>query len=79
MGDSILKSHLENLELAELIEKLRKNGCGDLVDALLNNEGDVYTKKGRLNKSGACRIMKIKTKQLEDLLEEAKNVLVDSV
>ena len=74
-----MKSHLESLEIAELIEKLKKNGCGELVDALLNNESDVYTKKGRLNKSGACRIMKIKTKKLEDLLEEAKLVLTDSV
>ena len=74
-----MKSQYENLEMAELIDKLKNNGCGELVDALLNNESTTYTRKGRLNKSGACRVLKVKTKQLEDMLANAKEILGDDL
>ena len=41
----------DQLENQELIQKLIDNGYGNLVDAFLLNDGKVYTKKGRLNKS----------------------------
>ena len=41
----------------------------------LSNENLVYTNKGRLNKSGACRILKMKTKELETFLVECRKVL----
>lgn len=66
---------LEEMEIQELIQKLIKNGYEDIVKILLENDNKVYTKKGRLNKSGACRKLKLKTKQLEDKLEEMKNLL----
>jgi hypothetical protein len=66
---------IDEIERQELIEKLIKNGYGDIVNILLENDNKVYTKKGRLNKSGACRKLKLKTKQLEDKLEEMKNLL----
>jgi hypothetical protein len=66
---------IDEMERQELIEKLIKNGYGDIVNMLLENDNKVYTKKGRLNKSGACRKLKLKTKQLEDKLEEMKNLL----
>jgi len=53
---------VELLERTELIQKLIENGYAELVEALLYNEGKVYTKKGRLNKSGACRVLNWKTK-----------------
>jgi hypothetical protein len=65
----------DEMERQELIQKLIKNGYGDVVKVLLENDNKVYTKKGRLNKSGACRKLKLKTKQLEDKLEEMKNLL----
>lgn len=65
---------LEAIERSELIEKLRQHGYGDLIDALLANESQAYTKKGRLNKSGACRVLGWKTKQLEDALAECKKL-----
>jgi hypothetical protein len=68
-------SGIENLERQELIDKLVANGFGDVVKALLDDEKKVYTKKGRLNKSGACRKLKIKSKQLEDMLSEMRNIL----
>ena len=68
-------SFFESLEREELIAKLRENGHGDLIDALLENEKDVYTKKGRLNKSGACRVLNWKSKQLEDALVACRDVL----
>lgn len=71
------KSSLEILEQQELIQKLIDQGYGELIDALLMNESKVYTKKGRLNKSGACRVLGWKTKQLEDALEACKGILDD--
>jgi len=66
---------LDDIERQELIQKLVDRGYGELVEALLSNEGKVYTKKGRLNKSGACRVLGWKTKQLEDALEECREIL----
>lgn len=66
---------IDQMEREELIQKLIQNGYGDIVQVLLENENKVYTKKGRLNKSGACRKLKLKTKQLEDKLNEMKNLL----
>lgn len=70
---------LDDMERQELIEKLIKSGYGEIVQVLLENENKVYTKKGRLNKSGACRKLKLKTKQLEDKLLEMKNLLKDDL
>lgn len=69
-----MSSLLESIERAELIEKLREKGFEDLIEALLM-ENQVYTKKGRLNKSGACRVLGWKTKQLEDALAECRKIL----
>lgn len=65
----------EIFEREELIQKLVENGYGDLIEALLLNETKVYTKKGRLNKSGACRVLGWKAKELEDALEACKEIL----
>lgn len=70
-----MSKSFDEMERQELIEKLISNGYGDIVQILLENENKVYTKKGRLNKSGACRKLKLKTKQLEDKLLEMKNLL----
>lgn len=69
-----MSSLIESIERQELVDKLREAGFGELVDMLLNNN-KVYTKKGRLNKSGACRLMGLKTKQLEDALAECRELL----
>ena len=66
---------VEQLEHQELIEKLKKWGYGDLVKALMENEGEVFTKKFRLNKSGACRVLGWKNKQLEDALAACREIL----
>lgn len=70
-------SMLEEMERQELIQKLIDSGFGELVETLLLNETKVYTKKGRLNKSGTCRVLGWKTKQLEDALEECRKILQD--
>jgi pyridoxal/pyridoxine/pyridoxamine kinase len=72
------KNLLELLERQELLQKLTEAGYGDLIEALLLNENKVYTKKGRLNKSGACRVLGWKTKQLEDALEACREILKES-
>ena len=66
---------IEQLEKQELIDKLRGTGYAPLIDALLSNEKDVYTKTGRLNKSGACRVLGWKPKELEQALEACKDIL----
>ena len=71
----MVSSMVEDIERQELIQKLIKKGYGELIEALLSNENKVYTKKGRLNKSGTCRVLGWKSKQLEDALEECKNIL----
>jgi len=63
------------LERSELIQKLIDSGYSELVEALLYNENKTYTKRGRLNKSGACRVLGWKTKQLEDALAECRRIL----
>lgn len=68
----------EEIEIRELIQKLYDNGHGDLVDAFLLNEKEVYTKKSRLNKCGACRVLGWKTKKLEEKLRECRELLTDS-
>lgn len=73
------KSSLEILEQQELIQKLVDQGYGELIDALLMNENATYTKKGRLNKSGACRVLNWKTKQLEDALAACREILKDNL
>jgi hypothetical protein len=69
----------DTLEKREIIQKLKKHlknmGYGDLINILLENEEKVYTKKGRLNKSGACRASGWKTKQLEDALAACRIIL----
>lgn len=68
-------SLIEMLERQELIEKLCDKGHKKLIEVLLDNEKKVYTKKGRLNKSGACRILGWKPKQLEEALAECRIIL----
>jgi hypothetical protein len=65
----------EYYERQELIKKLIDNGYQDIVEAFLDNEKKVYTKKGRLNKSGACRFLGLKSKELEDKLLEMRKIL----
>lgn len=63
------------IELQEVIQKLRDKGYSELVDCLLDNERDCYTKKGRLNKSSTCRKLNWKGKKLEDALAEMRDIL----
>jgi len=66
---------IEILERQEIIDKLSSKGHKELVETLLSNESKVYTKKGRLNKSGACRALGCTGKQLEDALFECREIL----
>lgn len=64
-----------NIEMQEVIDKLREAGYGELVDCLLDNERECYTKKGRLNKSSTCRKLDWKSKKLEDAFKQMKAIL----
>lgn len=65
----------DQIESQELIQKLIDNGYGNIVDAFLLNDAKVYTKKGRLNKSGACRVLDCKPRDLELAMIECQNLL----
>jgi hypothetical protein len=65
----------DQIESQELIQKLIDSGFGEVVDAFLLNDIKVYTKKGRLNKSGACRVLKCKPKDLEDAIQACQDIL----
>ena len=67
------------LEKQELLDKLTDQGYGKLVEVLLMNESKCYTRSGRLNKSGACRILQWKPKQLEDALNKCREILKDDI
>jgi hypothetical protein len=75
MDTKITANPVQLLELSEIIEKLRKNGYSEVVECLLDNEAECYTKKGRLNKSATTRKLKWKNKQLEDALENMRELL----
>lgn len=70
-----ISNSFDQLENQELIQKLIDSGFGNLVDAFLLNDGKVYTKKGRLNKCGACRVLKCKPKELEDAIKSCQELL----
>ena len=66
---------IEGIERSELIQKLIDAGYGDKIDALLSNENKWTTKKDRLNKSGACRVLECKPKELEQMIEKWREIL----
>ncbi len=66
---------LEGIENTELLNILENSYLKEKINLLLSNENLVYTKKGRLNKSGACRILNMKNKELETFLEECRKIL----
>ncbi len=68
-------SATESVEMQEILQKLNDAGYSKIVDAFLSNENKVYTKKGRLNQSGACRILGCKPKELREILEKCKEII----
>lgn len=64
-----------SIETQEVIQKLKESGYSEIVDCLLDNEKDCYTKKGRLNKSSTCRKLNWKGKKLEDALQQMRIIL----
>lgn len=71
----MFNNFVEVIESQELLQKIEKAGYAKVVELFLLNENKVYTKKGRLNKSGACRILKCKPKELDDLLKKLKDII----
>lgn len=68
------------IEQEELVQILTKHGFADILDVLYYencSDHKVFTKKGRLNKSGACRAMDCKPKDLEEAFKECRKILGD--
>lgn len=70
---------MKNLEQQELIQKLIDGGHRELVETLLLNHEKAFTRGGRANKSGICRLLKIKSKHLEDALIDCRRILGDDI
>ena len=68
-------SFIEEIETKELIQKLIDNGFEREVIAFTIYENKVFTKKGRPNKSGACRTLDYKPKELENRFKLMKELL----
>jgi hypothetical protein len=66
---------VDGIERSELIQRLIDSGYGEEIDKLLSSECKWTTKKDRLNKSGACRVLGLKPKELEQLIEKWKEIL----
>lgn len=66
---------VQAIEMREIIQKLKENGYAEIVECLLDNESDCYTKRGRLNKSATIRKLGWKSKQLEDALTAMREIL----
>jgi len=70
-----MSNFIDILENQELIDKIESAGFKEIIDILLMNESKVYTKKGRLNKSGACRMLNCKPRDLEFLLQKFREII----
>lgn len=70
------KNFVDLLMEQEMIQKLVDRGFSTLIEALLSHDGKVWTKKGRLNKSGACRKLGCKPKELEMALLKCREILL---
>jgi hypothetical protein len=66
-------------EQADLLKKLEAHGLGEFVALMLSDERQVYTKSGRLNKSGACRVLGLKVADLNKLLEQCREILAEDI
>ena len=75
MNISSVINPVNTIEMEEVIQKLRENGFGELVECLMEHEHECYTKKGRLNKSATGRKLGWKSKQLEDALKSMQELL----
>lgn len=66
---------LDGVENSELIALLENSSVKEKINTILLNESIVYTKKGRHNKSGACRILNMKPKELDDFISECRDII----
>lgn len=70
-------NEIERLELQELMQKLRDNGCDELVNGFLEHDQSLYTKGGRLNKSAVCRTLGWRLQRLTEEFARAREVLAE--
>lgn len=69
------RNFVDGIELKELIQRLIDAGYGTEIDLLLRNETKWSTKRDRLNKSGACRVLGKKPKELEQMTTKWREIL----
>lgn len=70
-----MSKEIDHFEREEIIRKLSEHGFGEMIKVFLENDEKIYTKKNRLNKSGACRSLGWKPKLLDEALERCKQLL----
>ncbi len=68
---------ISQIELEEILSKIEnKSPEHKKLIKILIEEEEVYTDKGRLNKSSLLRIMNMKPKELEDLFYDCQKEFV---
>ena len=68
-----LPIHVDRTEIDDLLDALRDQGFGDILDVLAGDftkETGAYTKGGRVNKSKLARILGQKPNVINDRLRE---------
>ena len=64
---------MSHIELDEILNKIRNlSPDHEKLITILFEEEDVYTNKGRLNKSALSRMMGMKSKEIEDLFYDCQ-------
>lgn len=59
--------------LQEEIKIIEEKGYGEIIQAIM--DGEVYTKKGKINKSALCRKCNISLKDYHHAIEEIQSIL----
>ncbi len=70
-----MRHFLTDLIEAETLHVLSQKGYAKLIDQMLVHHELCFTKNGRINKSGTCRVMNWQSIQLEEALKDMKNII----
>ena len=66
---------IKEIENKELIQKLIDHGFGKIVEAFIQSGNKMMTRNSRVNKSGCCRTLDLKVKQLDSCFELMRDLL----
>lgn len=68
----ITPEKMTKLEFREITSRLEEKGWGPILRLLMERDSVAYTRKGRLNKSAICRKLHMRSKELDEAINEIK-------